>query len=494
MNIVILGAGTAGLVTALIIREKYPASNITIVKSGDIGIIGVGEGSTEHWAEFIDFVGIDRLELIHETKATVKIGILFKDWNPGTEYVHSVHDFNISGLGRPELYHHLYLNNTATKFPLSPNFERVFYKNYLPVIGNLIVSYQYHFDTFKLNTYLTKKCIERNINFIEAVVTDILQDDTGNVTHLVTEENNIPGDLFIDGSGFKRVISSKLGVKWESKSAHLPMNRAINFPTEFKDPREIEPYTTATALSAGWAWKIPTQERYGNGYVFNADYITPDQALGEISQSLNVNVEKFAKDIKFEAGKVDKFWVKNVVSVGLASSFAEPLEAQSIGFTIIQAMKLISYLDNWQYNKKIVDQYNEDLNNTFDNVIDYLQLHYLNKRTDSKFWQEKSLVYTDFIRENIVSFTQGIIEPSMFKNTRLMFNVANFYQVLSGLDLISKQGILDLQKSNRENYNDYQRNAAAISVERAKEPYVIKHIDYLNLISSNYLLRTLNEN
>ena len=90
MNIVVLGAGTAGLISALMIREKYPLYNITVVKSGEIGIIGVGEGSTEHWTQFMSFIGIDLLELIYKTKATVKIGILFKNWNLNEEYVHTV--------------------------------------------------------------------------------------------------------------------------------------------------------------------------------------------------------------------------------------------------------------------------------------------------------------------------------------------------------------------------------------------------------------------
>ena len=115
MNIVVLGAGTAGLITALMLREKYPTFNITIVKSGEIGIIGVGEGSTEHWLEFMNFVGISLPEVIAETKATVKIGILFKDWIPGKQYVHSLSHGDISPLGRPETFNHLLLNKHYKK-------------------------------------------------------------------------------------------------------------------------------------------------------------------------------------------------------------------------------------------------------------------------------------------------------------------------------------------------------------------------------------------
>ncbi len=494
MNIVILGAGTAGLVTALMIRTKYPLAKITIIKSGDIGIVGVGEGSTEHWTQFMDFVGIDVVDLIYKTKATVKIGILFKDWNINSEYVHNVSVYTLSGLGRPEIYNHLYLNNITTKFPLSPHFEQTYYKNYVLHTNDLRPSNQYHFDTFKLNDYLTSKCSEREIQFIDTEVFDVIQDDTGNVTHLKTNQGLFSGDLFVDCSGFKRVISSKLGTKWVSKADYLPMNRAIAFPTEHTNPKEIEPYTTATALSAGWSWRIPTQERYGNGYVFNSNYISADQALGEINNSHKCNVEKFARDIKFEAGRVDKFWVKNVICIGLSGSFAEPLEAQSIGFTIIQAKTLLNYLDSWLIDNNVSSKYNEIMNGSFDNIVDYLQLHYLGNRNDSDFWRDKPFKLTDFIKENLLQFKSGVFDPNLFNKPDLMFTIANFYQVLAGLDLIDK---LTLAKSLDRFRFDYNKNnhEAAQQLATSKEFYVMKHYDYIKLINDNYLFKkALNEN
>ena len=292
MNIVVLGAGTAGLIAALMLREKFPTYTITVVKSGEIGTVGVGEGSTEHWEWFMNFVGIDHTELIHEARATVKIGILFKDWHAGPDYVHSVSAFNITALNRPEIFHHLYLNGNNRKFPLAPHFETIFHNNLVDHNGFLKTSNQYHFDTFKLGEFLTKLCSQRDIIFKDAIVTDVILNDGGDVSKLITKQEDIEGDLFIDCSGFKRVLSSKLGNKWISKTDYLPLNRAIAFPTEHTDSDNIEPYTTSTALSSGWAWKIPTQERYGNGYVFNTNYVDSDKALAEISHALGKKVEK----------------------------------------------------------------------------------------------------------------------------------------------------------------------------------------------------------
>ena len=493
IKIVVLGAGTAGLITALILREKYPTYPITIIKSDTIGIVGVGEGSTEHWAWFMDYVGINNLELLYETKATAKIGILFKDWHSGPAYVHSISHFTLSGLNRPELFHHLYLNGNQEDFPLSPHFKPIYSKHLIPICNNFRSTNQYHFDTFKLGSYLSKICVDKDISIEDNIITDVILNNNGDIHELVAEQGNISGDLFIDCSGFKRILSNKLGNQWVSKTEYLPLNRAIAFPTEQIKNQNIEPYTTSTALSAGWSWRIPTQERYGNGYVFNTGYIDSDRALSELSQTLGVNVEKFARDIPFEAGKVDKFWFKNVISVGLAGSFAEPLEAQSIGFTIVQSQVLLDYLDAWPLNKNVREDFNKQMDDIFNNIINYLQLHYLGDRNDTKFWQDKPFKLTEFNRENLPLFKRGIFLNTEYKDN-YMFKLANFYQVAAGLNLIDKNLLTESLNLNRVTYNNINRDRAIEVYNSIKNCTVTSHRDYLNLANYNYLhKRGLNE-
>ena len=492
MKIVVLGAGTAGLIAALMLREKYPLYPIAVVKSGEIGIVGVGEGSTEHWARFMDYIGLSIEDIIFNTRATVKIGILFKEWNKGEEYIHSIHQNPFSKHARMDLYHQLLNQNSGiTKFPLSPIFEKIFYNNNVPMRPDFKVSNQYHFDTFKLNEYLLKKCTERNIGFIDTKVTDASVCSTsGNIIDLTTEIGPIKADFFIDCSGFKKVLANKLNNKWVSKTEYLPMNHAIAFPTERDSNAEIEPYTTTTALSSGWAWKIPTQDRYGNGYVFSDSYINADQALSEISKSLNINVEKIARDIKFEAGKLDKFWCKNVVSVGLCSSFAEPLEAQSIGFTIVQMFALLEHLDTWQVYEPTVKNYNSLMNEVFDNVIDYLQLHYFVKRNDTKFWQDKPFKYTDFNMSTQAAFKHGINNSSMFTNNRFnMFGPINWFQVMHGIGLLDIESILKKSKNTRykNNFKEEMERWASSDIAESRNMSIISHKEFLNCVNKSYI-------
>ena len=488
-DVVIVGGGTAGLIAALYIKSFFPNFNVKLIKSKEVGIIGVGEGSTEHWNKFIEDVNIDLIELINETDATVKLGILFKDWtSPQSIYAHSVYDNALrSSLSTLELYNKLVINNSNNPFILNDNFTEAYYNNKIVLAEDLKSTNQYHFDTHKLNMFLTKKCIERNITINDFFIQDINLDYNGNINTLISSDNTIiKGDFFIDCTGFKRILLSKLNSKWISFKSYLPVNQAITLATPLDLNKGIEPYTSATALSSGWAWKIPTQTRYGNGYVFSNEYINSDQALNEFNQHLKINVEKVAKDIKFEAGKVDKFWIKNCVGIGLASSFAEPLEAQSIGFSIIQSKLLVNNLLSYQVSPKSTSiQYNKVMDILFNNVIDYVQAHYFTLREDTPFWKNKPFKLTEFNKETFTKFSYGISSPFDFSNPHLMFKFENFYQLYYGLGLITKENIT---KSNLLTSKNYQNAWEDVYKEylTPSPQHFQSHINYLKLVKENY--------
>jgi tryptophan halogenase len=489
-DIVIVGGGTSGLIAALYIKSFFSNFNVKIIKSKEIGIIGVGEGSTEHWSKFIRDINIDHRELINKTNATIKLGIVFKDWtSPQSIYAHSVFDNAIkSPLSTLELYNNLVIDSSPNPFILNDLFNQAYYHNKVILTDNLSPSNQYHFDTHKLNNFLSEKCIERDIIIEDHYVKDLILDSNGNINTLITSnELNIIGDFFIDCTGFKRVLLSKLKGKWISYKNYLPVNQAITLPTPLPPDNNIEPYTSATALSSGWAWKIPTQTRYGNGYVFSNEYTTSDQALNEFNKHLGTNIEKVAKDIKFEAGKVDQFWIKNCVGIGLAGSFSEPLEAQSIGFSIIQSQALVDNLLSYQISPtSTISQYNEIIDKSFNNIIDYVQAHYFTSREDTSFWKDKPFELTDFNKNTFTKFSHGISSSFDFSNpSYLMFKFENFYQLYYGLGLITKEKIKKYntliskahQTSWENLYNEYQNSPLS---------NFISHIDYLKLIKENH--------
>jgi tryptophan halogenase len=346
-NILIVGGGTAGLISALIIKTRFSNLKVDVVKSDNIGIIGVGEGSTEHWKEFMDFCKISLIELIKETDATFKYGIMFEGWTKNL-YFHNV-TANINDIKFGQYlagYAHAIINDLKPKeYTNGHCFINKVLKNDFPN--------QFHFNTFKLNKFLLKKCSEININIFEDEITKV-KIIKNNIDYIESKNKKYKYDFYIDSTGFKKILISKLNCKWNSYKEYLPMNEAIAFPT--KDTDEYIPYTLSKAMSSGWMWRIPTFGRWGNGYVFNNNYINAEKAKKECEDYLGYKVE-IAKNIKFEAGALDKAWIGNCVAIGLSSSFIEPLEASSIGTSIQQSFLLMHVLIN--YKQTDIDFYIE---------------------------------------------------------------------------------------------------------------------------------------
>lgn len=428
-DFIVVGGGTSGCIAALILKTSYPQKKVILIESKKIGIIGVGEGSTEHWAEFCNFIGINKHDLIKKTGATFKLGIYFKDWS-NEDYMH-----NVSGgyADKFRNYHLTYANLIANELPKKFLNPENLWKNKFNIenlVGTNTPTNQYHFDTFKLNEYLHNLCIERNIELVESEIVDAnICTKTGNILSVISENNDeYFSDFFIDCSGFKRfLISGKLGIKWNSYSDYLILNSAITFATE--EMEEYNAWTLAQARSAGWSWHIPVQGRTGNGYVFSDNFISKEKAQKEIENEFG-NIE-IIKTFKFDPGRVEKFWYKNCLAVGLSGCFVEPLEATSIGSTIQEMFCFINYYPSYDHKT-----FNSKMNAVFDNLVDYIQAHYLVKREDTPFWKEikYNLKLTESLRSNLEIWKNRLPQTGDCDVTWGMFNSTNYILVLYGLD------------------------------------------------------------
>jgi tryptophan halogenase len=255
------------------------------------------------------------------------------------------------------------------------------------------MGHSYHFDAHAVGKYWKEYALKNGVRVIDSEVLSLNKNtQNGELDSVETTKGTIEGDLWIDCSGFARVLINPMGGGWKSYSEYLPTNNAMPFIQQF-EPNEVPKLETLShALSNGWMWKIPTQERYGCGYVYSDMFTTEEKALAELRKSLGKDVEPI-RNIKFDCGRLENIWVKNVVAVGLSAGFVEPLEATSIHTTIVQLDYLSTISLNFATTKENVNfetninQHNTFLNKLFDDIKDLIQLHYMSDREDTEFWK-----------------------------------------------------------------------------------------------------------
>ena len=440
MKVVVVGAGTAGLVSAIILKSKLPLLDVSIVESKTIGIIGVGEGSTEHWHSFVDIAEIDIDELVKEASATHKLGIRFENWTTHTpDYFHSIGPYIIDNENIP-LYEYVneqgkLLTNTIshpgfidTKVIKSDNIHRN--------------TNQYHFDTFKLNSYLRKICSRKDIQIYTDDLISSTIDVNGQIESVSSNLRTYYADFWIDASGFSKfLINNFAECKWVDASKYMLTDRAIPFPTESDPSGLIRQYTRAVAMSSGWMWEIPTQERRGNGYVFSSSHLSDEQAIEEIGKSIG-HVLDSPRVIGFNPGYIDVQWVNNCVAIGLSSSFMEPLEATSISTAIQQAKALSSFIHFYKPGSTVLaKRYNAIMHEFHENLLAMVSLHYVSDRQDTPFWREMSnMPKSPLLGELIELWSER--PPSRndvpFSGYEL-FQAAHFWHVAQGQGLINRE-------------------------------------------------------
>lgn len=449
-SIGIVGSGTAGLISALMMRKAFPRAQITVISSPEIAIIGVGEGSTEHWRTMMDMCDIPVDELLRETKGTHKYGIRYENWTNHTpDYFHSISGSDdIFAWG----YYGTYTKYLEEKKLLTTQTSSIglvrdkISREHLHGATN-----QFHFDTFKLNEYFVSLAFKRSVRFVEGTVTTVNRHpDNGDILSVRTDRDDvIDADFWIDASGFKRVLIEQLdgGSNWRSFSDTLLCDSAIPFPTESDPNGRIRPYTRARAASSGWMWEIPTQERRGNGYVFASAFISEDEAIAEAQKMSGYKFEH-QRTIKFDAGFLRNVMTNNCFAVGLASGFVEPLEATSIGMTIQQMRLIIPTIA--AYTSRTGQILARDVNREFslmmENTLTMIRLHYYSDRTDTEFWRAmKEMPLTPSLETMIELWSaRPPLRNDFDESAYQLFHSPHFAHVAQGQGIIASEPCTDV--------------------------------------------------
>ena len=419
LNIVILGGGTAGWMTAAALAKttSHLTQSITLIESDKIGTIGVGEATIPHIRYFNSKLGINEHDFIKATNATYKLGIEFINWGKqGDSYIHPFGEFGVENNGIP--FHHYWrrgldygldtplfeysLPVTASRngrFEYPDTHRKSIYSSY---------SYAFHLDANKYAEYLKNYSVPLGVKHIEGKVERVEKGVNGDISSLILEDGTgIQGDLFIDCSGFRSLLlNQELGVKFEDWSQWLMCDRAVAIPSRSK--KTPPPFTQAIAHSAGWQWKIPLQNRYGNGHVYSSAHISDDEAAATLLNNIEGEALSEPNFLRFRARRYHQTWKNNCVAIGLSAGFLEPLESTSIYLIQSAIMKLVTYLPNCEDYSDLRLEYNRQMKNEYERLRDFLILHYhATEREDSEFWKHcKHMQIPEGLKDKLLAFKE----------------------------------------------------------------------------------------
>lgn len=398
LDIVIAGGGTAGWVAAAVFaRFLGNRASITLVESEEIGTVGVGEATIPQIHNLIIGLGLDQADFVRRTNASFKLGIEFDGWlGGGHSYIHS---FGETGRGVGLIpFRHLWLRGRS--LGVAGDFGDYSFNIAAARLGRMArgvgsnttpdLAYAYHFDASLFARMLRDYAEERGVRRIEGMILDTECDsESGDITALLlNDERRIPGTFFIDCTGFRSLLLGKtFGVQYLDWSHWLPCNSALAVQCE---PSEaFRPYTQAMARPAGWQWRIPLQNRTGNGHVYSSAHMSDDEAVALLLANLEGAPLTDPRPIRFTSGRRTEFWSHNCLALGLAAGFMEPLESTSIHLVQSALGRLLNLLPGGARMDVARAVFNRQSDLEWARIRDFLILHYLaNGREGEPFWDE----------------------------------------------------------------------------------------------------------
>jgi tryptophan 7-halogenase len=399
-NVVIVGGGTAGWMAAAALCRVHRngTTSITVVESDEIGIVGVGEATIPPIQTYNNMLGVDEREMLRASQGTYKLGIEFVNWGRlGDVYLHPFGSFgrSMEAISFHQFwlkYHPLGLAAPISEYnvtAMAAKLNRFYHPNPEPGTVMNSFAYAYHFDASLYGRFLRNYSEARGVKRVEGKIVEVRQrEPDGFIESVVLADGqSVAGDLFIDCSGFRGLlIEQTLHTGYDDWSHWLPCDRAVAVPCESVKP--LLPYTRCTAHTAGWQWRIPLQHRIGNGHVYCSRFISDDEAAATVLKNLDGKALADPRPLKFVTGRRRKAWSRNVVALGLASGFLEPLESTSIYLIQSGIARLLSLFPDRTCNAIEVEEYNRLTDLQMEQIRDFIILHYkLTQRDDSPFWR-----------------------------------------------------------------------------------------------------------
>ncbi|MGV3531307.1 MAG: tryptophan 7-halogenase, partial [Chthoniobacteraceae bacterium] len=391
-TVLVLGSGSAGLIAALSLKRKIPHLAVRIVRSPEIGTIGVGEGTTPNFPRHMfEYLGISRKRFYELAEPTWKIGIRFL-WGPRGRFDYTFTqqlDTHWSDLPKPNGFYCEEDFRCADVASALMAHDKAFTRQPDGVAPDIQPWHGFHIENKKLVDVLETVARELGVEFIDGRVQAAEKGPKGIAAVVLEDGRRLEADFFIDSSGFRsELIGKAFEEPYVSFNRTLFCDRAVVGGWDRTD-EPILPYTTAETMDGGWAWQIDHEHHVNRGYVYSSQ-ITSDEAAAEEFLRKNPKAPKSPRVVKFSSGCRRNSWVENVVAVGNAGGFVEPLEATSLMVVCSECQTLIDFLlhSNLEPTPTMRDLFNELMQGTWQDIRDFLGLHYkMNTMLDTPFWR-----------------------------------------------------------------------------------------------------------
>lgn len=351
-RVAIVGSGTSAYFTALhLIKNHDVVIDCYFPKNAEP--IGVGEATTNYVQDFLANLGIDKKCVLKHANGSLKLGLEF---------------CNFLRLN------HSFFHPFGDELELSAEIEYMMKRNKVP---ENILEYDTiatHFDTQQLSKYI--------LNIIQSAENVSIKDEYFNVS------NSEKYDTVIDCTGFKRGIIDKVcGNNFKDLSDIIPNNCALVYRTEYTDEMTQKlPYTKCVGLNFGWCWNIPLGNKISYGYVHDSKYDVKQEFINYIKNRHGTCDASDIRAISFVTGRNEKHVIvkdgTTYVSIGLSSCFIEPLESTGLHF-VVEGIELLGKLLNGQVS---VDNFNQELNESYDSVMNFILAHYKYTERSNNYW------------------------------------------------------------------------------------------------------------
>jgi tryptophan 7-halogenase len=447
-DIVIVGGGTAGWMAAAALSKLLtPNERIVLVESDEIGTIGVGEATIPNIRHFNSALELDDDEFVRETQGTFKLGIQFCDWGRvGDRYIHGF------GAVGPDTglvpFHHYWLKMRAqgkapglqafqinTADPDACKFQRADPALAGSPLGE--IAHAYHFDAGLYARYLRRYAEARGVTRLEGRIVEVRQrEPDGFIESVVLAGGReVAGQLFLDCSGLRGLlIEQTLRAGFENWSHWLPCDAAVAVPCESAGP--LQPLTRSTARSAGWQWRIPLQHRTGNGLVYCSALMSADEAAATLLANLDGRALAEPRPIRFKAGRRRQTWVKNVVAIGLAGGFLEPLESTSIHLIQQAINRLIGAFPWAGFDAADIDEFNRQCRIEIERIRDFIIFHYTANERPEPLWRSvRHMALPPALVHKMALFAAN---GRIVREDLELFGEPNWLQVMVGQNLMPR--------------------------------------------------------